>query len=303
MFWLGALLTCAFATIILGVATQAVWIRRHFRRPLFVVTVTLAVSVVSVPVGLSIAVSEPGAASRWTPYAAGALMLALLGTTGFFLYMRHARIADAHVRRVLVVGAHPDDLELACGGSLARFADEGHQVVAIVMSHGGRGGDGDSRKQEALDGAESLDLAGISVQDFTDTRMATEIDEMVKVIELAVDLFKPDLILTHSAHDQHQDHHAVHLATMRAGRRSPTILCFESPSVTSDFSPSYFVDISDYLDAKIAAVERHKDQAGKPYVGAKVLRGAAVFRGGQARTAHAEGFEVIRALSSGVGDL
>lgn len=302
MFWLGTLFTCAFATILLSVATQAVWIRRHFRRPLMVMTVTLAVSVVSVPVSLAVAASGPGDAG-WTPYAVGGLMLALLGTTGFFLYMRHVRIADAHVRRVLVVGAHPDDLELACGGSLARFADEGHQVIAVVMSHGGRGGDGDSRKKEALDGAESLDLAGISVQDFTDTRMATEIEEMVKVIELAVDLFKPDIILTHSAHDQHQDHHAVHLATMRAGRRSPTILCFESPSVTSDFSPNYFVDISDYIDAKIAAVERHKDQAGKPYMGAKVLRGAAVFRGGQARTAHAEGFEVIRALSSGVGDL
>ena len=91
MFWLGTLLTCAFATIILAVATQAVWIRRHFRRPLLVMTVTLAVSVVSVPIGLSIAVSEPVHVGAWTAYAAGALMLALLATTGFFLYMRHAR--------------------------------------------------------------------------------------------------------------------------------------------------------------------------------------------------------------------
>jgi LmbE family N-acetylglucosaminyl deacetylase len=175
--------------------------------------------------------------------------------------------------------------------------------MAIVMSHGGRGGDGESREREAIAGAKSLEVEGISVQDFTDSKMATEIEQMVTVIELAVDLFRPDVILTHSAHDQHQDHHAVHLATLRAGRRSPTILCFESPSVTSEFAPSYFVDISQYIDAKISAVERHKDQAGKPYVGAKVLRGAAVFRGGQGRTDEAEGFEVIRALSSAVGDL
>jgi LmbE family N-acetylglucosaminyl deacetylase len=119
---------------------------------------------------------------------------------------------------------------------------------------------------------------------------------------LAINLFQPDIILTHSAHDQHQDHHAVHLATMRAGRRSPTILCFESPSATSEFKPSFFVDISDYVEAKVGAVRRHKDQAGKPYMGADLLRSAARFRGGQARTEHAEGFEVIRALSSGLGD-
>jgi len=303
MFWLGLLLACAFATITIGVATQGAWIRRHLRSPLVVITVILAVCVLAIPVSLSIAVTQPGPGSGWTQYAAGVEMLAVVGITGLFFYMRHPPLATAHVRRVLVVGAHPDDLELACGGSLARFADEGHQVIAIVMSHGDKGGEGENREQEAIAGAESLELAGISVQDFTDSKMATEIEQMVKVVELAVNLFKPDIILTHSAHDQHQDHHAVHLATMRAGRRSPTILCFESPSVTSEFSPSYFVDISDYIDAKIAAVQRHKDQAGKPYMGSKVLRGAAVFRGGQARTSHAEGFEVIRALSSGVGDL
>ena len=47
---------------------------------------------------------------------------------------------------------------------------------------------------------------------------------------------EPDVILTHSRHDQHQDHHAVHLATLRGGRRAPTILCFESPSVVRALS-------------------------------------------------------------------
>lgn len=301
MFWLGALLATVFAIIAIAVASERNWIRRHLRRPALVILTLEIVSILAIP--LSLLVAQSGSGQWWAQYAVGAEMLALVGITAWVFYMRHPQLAPTRVRRVLVVGAHPDDLELACGGSLARFADEGHQVMAIVMSHGDQGGQGELRENEALAGAESLELAGISVQDFTDTMMATEIDAMVKVIEVAVNLFKPDVILTHSAHDQHQDHHAVHLATMRGARRSPTIMCFESPSVTSDFTPSYFVDVSDYVEAKIAAVERHKDQSGKPYMGGRVLRGAAVFRGGQAKVAHAEGFEIVRALSSDLGNL
>jgi LmbE family N-acetylglucosaminyl deacetylase len=301
MLALGSFLGLAFLLLAVGTATQLTWIRRHVRRPGAVVATISAVSLFGLPLSVTVALADDDAV--WPQYAAGVAVFALIGVTVLLLAMRHAQVPGIRPRRVLVVGAHPDDLELACGGSLARFADRGHEVLALVMSSGENGGDRGARAQEALAGAQALDLAGVSVQDFTDTLMATELDEMVKRIELAVDLFKPDVILTHSAHDQHQDHHAVHLATLRAGRRSPTILCFESPSVTSEFQPSFFVDISDYVDAKVSAVQQHRDQLGKPYMGADLLRGAAVFRGAQARTGHAEGFEIVRALSTGVGEL
>jgi LmbE family N-acetylglucosaminyl deacetylase len=303
MFWLGVVLTIAFGVLLVGAISQAIWIKRHVRHPRTVVGLIVLTSLVAIPASLSITITDAREILPWAQYVAAAETIALVGITVLVFALRHPALAPSRVHRVLAVGAHPDDLELACGGSLARFADEGHEVMAIVMSHGSTGGDGAVREKEALGGAESLELSGISVQNFTDTKMSMEIEEMMRAIELAVDLFRPDIILTHSAHDQHQDHHAVHLATMRAARRSSTILCFESPSATKEFSPSYFVDISDYLEAKVAAVKRHKNQAGKPYMGAQVLRGAAVFRGSQARTEHAEGFEVMRALSSGLGDL
>ncbi|MCU1407220.1 MAG: family deacetylase [Glaciihabitans sp.] len=303
MLWLGIVLTSAFGILLIGAIFQAGWIQRHIKHPRTVVGLIVLGSIVAIPASLAIALADPEHVLPWAQYVIGGVAIVFVGLISMVFMLRHPNLAPSKVRRVLAIGAHPDDLELACGGSLARFADEGHEVMAIVMSQGDNGGDGDIRRREALAGAESLEIAGISVQDFTDTAMSTEIDRMVKVIELAVDLFRPDVILTHSAHDQHQDHHAVHLATMRAGRRSSTILCFESPSATKEFAPSYFVDISSYVDAKVAAVKRHKNQSGKPYMGAEVLRGAAVFRGSQARTEHAEGFEVMRALSSGVGDL
>ena len=141
------------------------------------------------------------------------------------------------------------------------------------------------------------------MHDFTDTHMSTEINEMIRAIEAMIDFVKPDIILTHSRNDQHQDHHAVHLATLRAARRCSTILCFESPSVTNDFSARFFVDIEDYMDTKIAAVREHANQSGKPYIDEQKLSGKALHRGEQAKVGYAEGYEVVRALSSQLGSL
>jgi LmbE family N-acetylglucosaminyl deacetylase len=303
VIWLNLLLACAFAMLGIGVVAQGVWIRRHVRHPTLVTVMVAVGAVVGVSSGLAMAAQLGDSQPTWQPYADGLEMLALVGLVALVLAMRRNYVGSSRTKRVLVVGAHPDDLELACGGTLARFTDHGHEVRAIVMSRGGRGGHPEGREREAQAGAETLDLEGISVHQFTDTKMATEMEEMVRVVELAVSLFKPDVIITHSKHDQHQDHHAVHLATLRAGRTCSTILCFESPSVTAEFKPHYFVDIDGYVDAKIAAVKAHAGQASKPYMGADRLRGAAVFRGSQAKVSHAEGFEVVRALSSGLGDL
>lgn len=197
-------------------------------------------------------------------------------------------------KRILAVGAHPDDLELACGGTLARLSDAGHEVHALVMSRGAVGGDADVRPAEALAGGKFLGIASTEVLDLPDTRLSTVSNDMVKAIEARLIAFDPEIILTHSAHDQHQDHEAVHWATLRAGRKHHTILCYESPSVTNEFVPSVFVDIEPYVDTKVAAIGRHADQRDKPYMGSERVAGMAAFRGQQAKIASAEAFEPVR---------
>ena len=121
-------------------------------------------------------------------------------------------------------------------------------------------------------------------------------------IETAVREFKPNLVLTHSPHDVHQDHRTVHEATLRAARNSSTILCYESPSVTQEFAPTFFSNIGDYLDIKVEGIQAHWDQRSKPYVQEERVRGTAAFRGGQARLHYAEGFEVAHAASAAMGE-
>jgi LmbE family N-acetylglucosaminyl deacetylase len=208
---------------------------------------------------------------------------------------------DRRPWRVLAIGAHPDDIEIACGAAMARMHDNGHVIWGIVMTAGERGGDRTVRPGEARNGASFLGLDNVRLNAFSDTRLSEAGGDMIRVIEEQIGLLKPDMIFTHSSHDLHQDHRAVHEATLRAARNHDTIFCYESPSVTPDFTPTVFVDVADYIDVKIESIKEHWDQRGKPYVQPERVKGVAVFRGGQARLRYAEAFEVVRANFSRIG--
>ena len=229
----------------------------------------------------------------------------LVATASLAAVVAERRIPASNVvqhRKVLAVGAHPDDLELACGGTLAKLVDAGHEVRGLVMSCGEVGGSSSMRPDEARDGAAFLGLDALRVHQFPDTMLETVSNDMVRAIEEAIQEFGPDVIFTHSAHDQHQDHYAVHKATLRAARAHHSILCYESPSVTREFDPSVFVDIDGYVDVKVEAVLSHRNQAGKPYMTPGRVRSMAAFRGAQAKNTNAEGFEPVRLLGSAMGD-
>ena len=201
-------------------------------------------------------------------------------------------------QRILAVGAHPDDIEIAAGATLAKLRDSGNYVFGLILTYGTEGGNAARRMLEAHKGAEFLGLDDYKVHDFPDTRLFENTNEVMKVIEAAINQINPDIIYTHSAHDVHQDHQVVHNATLRAARRASNILCYESPSVSSEFRPQYFVEVSDYVEVKIEAIRAHWDQRKKPYVKQEKVRSKLAFRGEQARVDFAEGFEVVRMVSA-----
>jgi LmbE family N-acetylglucosaminyl deacetylase len=200
--------------------------------------------------------------------------------------------------RVLAIGAHPDDIEIAAGGTLAKMRDAGYQITALVLTQGEGGGNGVARQDEARSGAEFLGLNDIEVLDCTDTRLMTDAVDVTNAIEATIERTNPNIIFTHSNHDIHQDHQLVFESTLRAARNTrTTILCYESPSVTQDFHPTYFVDVGKYVDIKIQAIREHRDQRKKTYVKADLIRSKLSFRGSQAKVEYAEGFEVVRMVS------
>jgi len=275
-------------------------LRRRVRRPRRILLAVAACVAVLLPANVYLACTHHTGWFSAEPLVSLATVLALSGL-GFLVSLdRIDRTRVPRPRRVLAVGAHPDDVELGCGATLAKLVDSGHEVRALVLSNGERGGDGGARPEEVSDAGRLLRLAGVEVLSFPDTRLGAHESDLVRAIERVLDRFNPDIVLTHSGHDQHQDHRAVHLATLRAGRRHSSILCYESPSATPEFRPSMFVDVEDHLQVKVAAVAAHRDQRGKPYMAAEQVQGLAMFRGAQAKIRHAEGYEPVRFLGGPV---
>lgn len=223
--------------------------------------------------------------------------LNIIGQSAFLIgivWMKVIAEPSPKSMNILVIGAHPDDMEIACGGSLAKLCDAGHNICGLVVSNGEMGGNSPSRRREAKKSAEFLGLSRLEIWDFPDTKLDHFILEITKQIEMIVDELKPDVVFTHSIHDLHQDHKAVHDATLRACRNLSTILCYESPSTTKAFKPNVFVNIEQYIDIKIESIQEHKDQNKKRYVQPEQVYGKAIFRGTQAKLEKAEGFEAIR---------
>jgi LmbE family N-acetylglucosaminyl deacetylase len=267
------------------------WPSRMWRVVLTVAFPLFALDVAAVAFGLD---RFPGAAALLTVVN----VVALLGTA---VGIGAARIAPAPARiprRVLAIGAHPDDIEIACGGALAKFVDSGHEVHALVFTSGGAAGDAAMRSAEARASSHFLELTSLTLLDLPDSTLSEHGRTMIEAIEAALARHNPDIVLTHSAHDRHQDHHAAHMATIRAARSHPAVLAYESPSATEEFTPRFFIDIDQYIDTKTAALSLHCSQKGKPYIAAEHVKALAVVRGRQGAVKHAEGFEPIRLLDS-----
>ncbi|BAL91095.1 putative GlcNAc-PI de-N-acetylase [Actinoplanes missouriensis 431] len=197
------------------------------------------------------------------------------------------------MRSVLAIGAHPDDIELGCGGTLAAHRAAGDKVTMLVVT-GGQNGPGlvDGRRAEAEAAARSLDCNLIwgSLVDCAVTPDAAT----VALIEQAIREAEADVVYVHAADDSHQDHRAVAAATLSATRHSRRILHYRSPSTTR-FEPTVYVDISAHLDRKIAALACHRSQVeSSAMVDPEVVAASARHFGAQARVRFAEAFVPAR---------
>jgi len=161
---------------------------------------------------------------------------------------------------VLAIGAHPDDVEIGVGGTLAAHRAAGDTVVILTLSRGSKGGDAAARQHEALASADLLG-ARLFLEDLVDTEI-TAGGATVAIIERVVNEVNPTVVYTHSAHDRHQDHRAVHQAVLVATRTVRTVACFQSPSSTVDFRPSRFVSIEGFVDAKLDLIRCFASQSG-----------------------------------------
>jgi LmbE family N-acetylglucosaminyl deacetylase len=197
---------------------------------------------------------------------------------------------------ILAIGAHPDDIEYGCAGTLVKYADRGHRILLMILTGGEEGGSGEERQREQSAAAEIIGAQQVFWGGYRDTQLPLN-KELICKIEEVLGEVKPDLILVNYGDDTHQDHRILTEATMSATRYVRNVLFFEGPT-TQNFNPQVFVDISDTLERKFQALKAHGSQVMKTNIEnmsiVELARANATFRGIQGRAKFAEAFAPLR---------
>ncbi len=195
------------------------------------------------------------------------------GAVAVGLPLVEARAADAPPKKnrlkVIVAGAHPDDPESAAGGTMARYADLGHDVVCLYLTRGEAGMKGKTHEEaakirtaEAEKACEILKARALfagQVDGSTEIN-AARYDEFFKLL----DAEKPDVVFTHWPVDSHRDHRVTSLlvydAWLKSGKRF-ALFYFEvdAGAQTQIFRPTHYVDITDTEERKRKACYAHTD--------------------------------------------
>jgi LmbE family N-acetylglucosaminyl deacetylase len=201
--------------------------------------------------------------------------------------------------RLLVVGAHPDDIEIGAGGTLLALGESGLDLEARYLVLTGT----DERRKEADDAARAF-LSGcdltVDLHDLPEGRLATVWNDVKDVLEGVARSTAPDLVIATSRHDLHQDHRTI-------GEIVPTVfrdalyLAYEIPKWDGDLGlgrPSMYVPLPTHL-ARRKTELLHKcfpSQQGRDWWDDEVFLGLARLRGMECRARYAEAFTCTKAV-------
>jgi LmbE family N-acetylglucosaminyl deacetylase len=188
-------------------------------------------------------------------------------------------IPSERPKRILAVGAHPDDLEILCSGTLAKYTQQGARVVMAIATDGSAGHMiippdelAEIRHKEAQEAA-SLIGADLRWLGYPDELIFEDMDTRRRFIDLIRDA-RPDLILTHDPDDYHPDHRVVsrlmfdasfvsglpNIKTEHPAHPGVCPLVYFDTLTGAGFLPTEFVDITDTFETKRAMLARHASQ-------------------------------------------
>ncbi|HZM33826.1 MAG TPA: PIG-L deacetylase family protein [Burkholderiales bacterium] len=201
-------------------------------------------------------------------------------------------------RAVLAIGAHPDDLELAIGGTLARLAHDGARVVMVVVSIPS---DYDTRLAEAARAAGILGCELRVLMEGGPHRIDdVKTYQLVGLLDEVVCDVRPAAVLTHSASEFHRDHVSVHEATVSTQRLGQFDFFSYSPTmcrpVPVQFHPRLYVDVTPTIERKMEAIRAHASQFDDRGLGTELYRDLARLNGRMVGVDYAEGLDVGRML-------
>ncbi len=202
-------------------------------------------------------------------------------------------------RKVLFIGAHPDDIELGCGALIAHIAAK-TEVMCVTLS--------DNQKNPQLvnlveEHYRSMETLGVPrdhvVLGKFETRRFPHVRQ--EILEYLIQLnrdFHPEIVFVHTKADIHQDHGTITEEGLRAFRGT-TVLGFDVIRSSYGFFPSFLVEVSEAdVDRKVTALRQYKTYAEKYYFREPVTRATLVRNGALAERPYAEGFDILRIVGA-----
>jgi len=207
-------------------------------------------------------------------------------------------MGEGEKMNILAIGAHPDDIEFGCGGTLMKMVKKGHNVSMLVMTKGEMGGRPHVRQREQLKAANFIGVKKVFWGNYKDTYIPSN-KQVIATIEDMIKKTESEIVFINYYEDTHQDHRLVADNATASSRYVKSVFFYEVPT-TQRFEPDVFVDISDILKDKLKLLTLHSSQVSKTGVEKLSIlestKSCANFRGFQARVKYAEGFKSLRFL-------
>lgn len=202
-------------------------------------------------------------------------------------------------KKILALGAHPDDIEMGCAGLIAKFVDAGAEVYGGIMSKCDDQFTEENKGmlvEECRNAAKVGGINEIFFHDFPNKELPEYRTEIMNVYTNYQKELNPDLVLIPFLDDPHQDHSAVAYSAIRTFRGTEAILQYEILRHGSyTFTPTLFVDISKYLEKKLKVLNCYKSQIKhRSYFDQESFKALARTRGAQSGYDYAEGFVIYK---------
>ena len=202
-------------------------------------------------------------------------------------------------KRICFIGAHPDDIELGCGGLISSLPDK-QDLFCVTLS--------DNQKNPALTNlvAEhhaSMKSLGVPsgqvfLEQFETRKFPSQRQEILEYLIKIGREVKPDVVFVHTRADLHQDHNTVTGEALRAFR-GVTVLGFDVIRSSYGFFPNFLVPLQEgHLAGKLAALSQYATYTGKYYFDPDLTRSIMVRYGALCESKYAEGFETLRIIGN-----
>ena len=203
-------------------------------------------------------------------------------------------------KRILIIAPHTDDGEFGCGGSIAKFIDEGDEVYYVAFSTAEKsvppGMPKNILEVEVKEATKRLGIApdNLIIYKFEVRKLNYVRQDILGELVKIKKALEPHLVFSPTLNDLHQDHFTVAAECTRAFKQV-SILGYEIPWNNITFNAQAFIKLTgQYVDRKIEALKAYESQKHRYYATENFIRSLATTRGVQIGAEYAEAFEVIR---------